>query len=283
MILKGHSGCILEVKEHNDVMLVYKYSKDTAYNDRLKEQAYKQMNIPIPGFQKCSIVEEGFEDSKYYFAMEYINGISLARYMSSVELNKISELGDLFLKNVTDHKCYDKSAPDIFKSKIRQLKKQLINLDKPFLKRSLVLLEAYQWNYVISSECHGDMTLENIIIGNEKPYLIDFLDSFYDSWMIDIAKILQDTELYWSYRYEKRIEENLYIRLTVLKDFIIDKIINMKNGKMLVETIYHILLLNIIRIVPYSKDEVTDMYLEEKVNYLLEVLDKTYEQRGASL
>ena len=51
-----------------------------------------------------------------------------------------------------------------------------------------------------ASFCHGDMTLSNIIFA-ENIYLIDFLDSFVESYWIDLIKLRQDLVYFWSYSY----------------------------------------------------------------------------------
>ncbi len=48
--------------------------------------------------------------------------------------------------------------------------------------------------------CHGDLTLSNILIdvNHMSLYLIDFLDSFIESPLLDIVKVRQDTKYYWT-------------------------------------------------------------------------------------
>ena len=90
-------------------------------------------------------------------------------------------------------------------------------------------------------------TLENILITRDrKLYLIDFLDSFYNSWMIDVAKILQDVDLKWSYR-NSETNQNLEIRLLIAKLSLTNEILRLPNGRDKLNTIYHILLLNICK------------------------------------
>lgn len=123
-----------------------------------------------------------------------------------------------------------------------------MDLSNKEIKDAVEILEKYPWDCVLHSECHGDLTLENMIIVKDNIYLIDFLDSFYDSWQIDYAKILQDIELYWHYRDEKEINVNLALRLLILKEDLISKILLMDDGEKILDVIYHILLLNILRI-----------------------------------
>jgi len=71
--------------------------------------------------------------------------------------------------------------------------------------------------------------LENVLITPDKNiYLIDFLDSFFDSRMIDAAKILQDLETLRSYRHQK-IDTTLSLRLSIAKQALIENIIELPN------------------------------------------------------
>jgi thiamine kinase-like enzyme len=122
------------------------------------------------------------------------------------------------------------------------------------ISEALSILNRCSWEFVVPSSCHGDLTLENIIVGIDGYYLIDFLDSFYDTWMIDAAKLLQDFVCYWSYR-NREMNANLEVRLLIFRDSCIKRIIDMDNGKNLLETVYHILLLNLLRILPYTQNK----------------------------
>jgi len=48
--------------------------------------------------------------------------------------------------------------------------------------------------------CHGDLTMSNILIASDSSAiaLIDFLDSFIESPLIDLAKLRQDTRFCWT-------------------------------------------------------------------------------------
>ena len=124
---------------------------------------------------------------------------------------------------------------------------------------------------MVLSECHGDMTLENMIIQDGEIYLIDFLDSFYNSWLIDVAKILQDADVLWSYRTYEKLNANLKIKLIILKQLIIEQLLTFRDGKYLVGEVYHILLLNLMRIIPYTKDEETKNYIDNKIAYIYKI------------
>ena len=134
------------------------------------------------------------------------------------------------------------------------------------------MLDKHSWTNFKMSECHGDLTLENIIIKNDQLYFIDFLDSFYNCWILDISTLLQDVELLWSYRYDDKININTILRLLVFRDILIDEIKINESG-IYIEA-YYALLLKIIRIFPYVKDDLTYNFLENKLKNVIEFIKK---------
>lgn len=139
--------------------------------------------------------------------------------------------------------------------------------------KSLNKLKEFNFQNVPLSACCGDLTLENIILSSSGIYVIDLLDSFYNSWMIDVAKLLQDIDLGWSYRHQER-NYNLNLRIATAKQSLLDNLYAMENGKQNVITIYHILLLNVLRIYPYAKDQTTILFLNNALESVLNSINE---------
>jgi hypothetical protein len=112
--------------------------------------------------------------------------------------------------------------------------------------------------------CHGDLTLSNIIYEKSGQLkLIDFLHTYLESPLQDVCKIDQDYLYGWSFRY---LENEHKIKAKIFTQQSTPKVINqLKN---LYPEGYKILMyLNLLRIIPYIKDDVTD-------NWLFEILNK---------
>lgn len=271
--LKGHSGCKLEILEDRDNVFVVKTSKDTKYNKRLKTQCEKQKKYR--GVFKTPKVFY-FKDSDVQlasFLMEYISGLKLSDYLAVSSAESLKDIAEKIKTLISTKNNYDINARDIILLKIKDLKKIIFSKNSIILK-SIKKLEDFNWKYCIKSECHGDLTFENIIFKDGEFYLIDFLDSFYDSWLIDIAKIFQDLDCRWSYRDYEEIDENLKARLFTLKEIIINYILSIKDGKNILITIYHFLLLNLLRILPYTKDKNTRNYLYKEIEKINNIIKK---------
>ena len=273
--LNGHSGCSIEVINELNNTVVRKISSSYDYNDRLIKQCEKQKTIEINGIKSTSVKSSGYVKGLFYFDMDYVVGTTLSEYMKTIELSEISDLVDKLLSHIVIT-SYDPDAKKIFMQKMDSVteditRKQLAT-EYPELKDAITqadeILSKYQWSYLNQSDCHGDYTLENLLITNAgEIFAIDFLDSFYDTWQIDVAKLLQDIELGWSYRFSG-IDENLRMRLIIMKKCIMTRLESFKDGKKLIDSIYHVLLLNVLRIVPYTHDSFTMKHLLWNIKYL---------------
>lgn len=270
--LTGHSGCGLNLYRLNNTVFLRKDSGNPNYNRRLKKQFIKQNLFTLPGIKTPQILNHGEENGLFYFDMEFLNGVTLAEYMSSIKIKEINSLITLLFKALpVDNAHIDPKADKIFKNKIAEIKKKLRPSDTEAIQ-AVEILESFDFSHVPLSYCCGDLTLENIMLGSDKQiYLIDFLDSFYNSWMIDVAKLLQDLDLHWSYRH-REIDFNLAMRLAVAKESLLENIADTPNGLSKIKTIYHVLLLNVLRIIPYTKDEETAQFLKKALNNVISTI-----------
>ena len=272
--LSGHSGCIVALYDDGEKLFVKKRSGNIDYNRRLRKQMIKQRLFNAENIFAPVIYEKGYDvdDGTFYFSMQYLNCQSLASYMNCIRIKEIAQfIDDLFEALCVEEAKINLEADEIFKAKIGSLEKALKNRTE-IEKYALSVLKNYDFSNIPCSPCHGDLTTENILITNDKKiYLIDFLDSFYNSWMIDIAKLLQDLELGWSYRHEQ-ISENLKIRLLIGKEALLENISLLEDGDEKIKQIYHILLLNVLRIVPYTKDKETEIFLQNSIQKILKII-----------
>jgi hypothetical protein len=110
-----------------------------------------------------------------------------------------------------------------------------------------------------------------IVTSGGRVCLVDFLDSFCDSWMIDAAKVLQDMELYWSFR-NKPVSPDSARRIKMARDMIFDKLSAMENGSEKLRAVYHLLLLNVIRIWPYAEIQKSGEWLKTATQKAIELV-----------
>lgn len=271
--LGGHSGCrVLLCEEDNNSFFVRKESSDLSYNKRLivqakKQSEYKNDNIKVPKVLASGFTKKGL----FYFDMEYIQGITMSEYIKNIEIGKIRAICKKIVTNIvcigSNNTFFDES---VFEKKIEGLNAKLKAQNNPIIISAIKMLKKHRWNRFIRTQCHGDLTLENIIIKDNQLYLIDFLDSFYDSWILDISTIMQDVQTMWSYRHDKDLDINAKLRLLVFRDILMDTV-KETSPRDYIE-VYYALLLKLIRIIPYVQDEETSLFLNDKTQSVMDII-----------
>ena len=89
---------------------------------------------------------------------------------------------------------------------------------------------------------------------------------------MDIGTLMQDVQTLWSYRHQNNININTLIRLIVFRDILMDTVKEMAADKYV--EVYYALLLKLIRIYPYTKDEKTYCFLNEKTKSVINIIRK---------
>lgn len=275
MIIKdlgGHSGCKILLLEENGLYFVRKISASRDYNERLEAQRKKQSFFSSEYIKTPKIIKDGYNaDGLYFFDMEYIKGITLAKYISKIDVCEINGIVSLLVDSMIMQNLSRVSQNDIFIKKISDLKTKTASLNNQIVNMAIDYLTEFDWSDFSNTPCHGDLTFENIIVQNGELYFIDFLDSFYDSWLIDIGKLLQDAECFWSYRNEDQIETNIKLRFIIFKKLILNKLISI-NPNYILDS-YVSLLLVLLRIYPYVKDDRTFSFLDKQVSNILHKIE----------
>jgi serine/threonine protein kinase len=243
----GLSGCKLELLSDSTIR---KYSSNENYNHRLAIQIDKQnlfskyifTNIDTP-----KIIQK-YEDKLIYFDMEYIMGCDYYEYFSSTSSTGIQKIFN-FLDEYFEFLIYNSRQykEEVVKDKI---KNKLLS----FKNEQHTSLIKFVLNYltdinldVKKSFCHGDLTVSNILFHPKKIYLIDFLDSYLDTFLLDLVKLKQDLHYHWI------LEINKSKNLRIVQCFnIVWNYIETKYAKYLnTDTFYILELINFLRIEPY--------------------------------
>ena len=121
------------------------------------------------------------------------------------------------------------------------------------------------------------------LMKNEKNsilYLIDFLDTFYNTWVADVSKLFQDLTIGWSFRNDL-ISENVKLRVLLLNKhfcFNLDKLLQKDNITW--SDVYHYLMLDLVRIYVHNKRFINDgsvnIFIVNSLNVLNEINHKEF-------
>ena len=152
----------------------------------------------------------------------------------------------------------------VIQSKVMAIRDQLTLQQKlpvfsAQIERGIHYLEQLEKLVLPIGDCHGDLTFSNIMIAADASQigLFDFLDSFVDSPIIDIAKLRQDTRFFWTAQYESDpVREIRFIQVMKYFDRLLK--IHFESIDWFQETIELFCFITLLRIAPYSHSNLQD-------------------------
>jgi hypothetical protein len=116
--------------------------------------------------------------------------------------------------------------------------------------------------------CHGDLTFSNILFNGNNCYLIDFLDSFIETPLMDMVKIRQDSAYLWStLMYEKSFDAP---RLRMIAEKIDNQLVLEFQLFAWYNDFYDSFqLMNFLRILQYAHEEKVIGYLKKVIKSII--------------
>ena len=187
-----------------------------------------------------------------YYDMEYISCLEMKKYLSFNKANKLVDFIQEIVYNLSKN-TYEKDYTETYRNKLSKF--DFTKFEMPFTADELIdklpkILPA--------SEYHGDFTLENILYDtkNDKFVLIDPLTTEFDSFVFDLAKLRQDLVCKWFIRNDDvYLDSKLYLILDKLNNFV-----HNEN--------HYLLILMLMRVLPYTTNEKDKEYLMREVRRL---------------
>ena len=287
--IQGHSGCDIAIVNEDNELHIHKSTHDPAYVPRLINQANKQMIASRREYQNIRVprifeVEQSENDAT--IKMEYIYSKNFVEYFENAGFEQIKyligaikyfidlEINASTMQTVPSNILTDKMA-DVAKkvSKNVHLKDDEEALE--LVKRSQEVMNGVGDMELPVGTCHGDLTFSNILFNGNNYYLIDFLDSFIESPLLDIVKIRQDTAYLWStLMYHKPFDK---VRLSIVSEKIDEAIDEYFTTQYEWYRKYYmpLQLMNFLRILQYGHDEGVIAYLKRVITGQLSTLNNT--------
>jgi hypothetical protein len=254
---------------------VRKYSKDAAYNSRLVAQAFKQAKhaevscgsyrfvaprVLATGYNSCGVS---------WFDMEYATGSNYRDFLLNAPISDLNDFADALLDFVS-HEIANANTVDPPRDrilgKLRMLGRDLAarGLAGSLGAATVAQLEnSIPGEPIPIGECHGDLTLSNMIFAQRKVYLLDYLDSFLETPIIDLAKLRQDTKFGWSMLIDPSIVPHQETKLSQALGHLDRKIRFFIESSGLLSWYEFFEQLNLVRIVPYLTRETERAFIDE--------------------
>lgn len=267
--IKGHSGCLIEIRREDRNLYVYKSCSDKKYLQRLTRQALKQqeaakklrLHIKVP--QILNIEES---ENSVVIKMPYVysnNYIDFFEYAGAEDIDFfINELIGFIESEIKESSFQNYYKAAEFNHKFNDVANK-ISLNPhlasyyptigSILKKADRINETIQIYTIPIGKCHGDLTFSNILFAGNNFFLIDFLDSFVESPLMDIVKVRQDSHHLWSTLMYNKDFDKVRIGMISLKiDLAIDTHFNQYQWYR--DFYYPFQLLNFLRILQYAHE-----------------------------
>lgn len=272
----GNSGCHVEVIIKS-IPVIKKTASSELYVPRLHLQRKKQQlytNLEQVGI----VVPRVLSYDEQSFTMEYLHMLDCIEFFERATPNIVRSRIDIIIRFIqlalinSSYKIVDKA---LFLNKLAEIKSKIPDF---IWQRYYVLYEIIITNILRSQIiqipcglCHGDLTFSNIMFSIDEVQIgmIDFLDSFIESPIVDIIKLRQDTKFNWtSNRYPFAHDKgkihimNKWINGILNENF--KNIINNNVDFALVE------MMNYLRIAPYVNGTNNHEFLSEALSEISE-------------
>ena len=255
--LKGHSGCHVFLCERGNTKFVKKVSGASGYFQRLEQQMIKQREFEHSWIKKPSVYEFGTENDRFYFTMEYVNGVQLSTFISRNTVRDLDPIIEQLLTFVRSNIC---DVTTDFAAPISEKLWSISSTSSLQIDRYVQYCLAFDWSAIPTGYCHGDLTFENILVHQSNLYFIDFLDSFIETPYLDLSKLLLDILVLWSWRFEKR-------RPIIKNAHIYDMVLSQLRSRE-VEIVRRLLVLNLLQILPYANAHRNASFVQDALEHL---------------
>lgn len=287
--IQGHSGCDISIVTEDNELHIHKSTHDAGYVPRLVNQANKQIEASRTEYQHIrvpKIFEVLQSPTDATIKMEYIYSKNFVEYFESAGFEQIKYLiGAIkyFIDLEINASSMQTVPANILTDKMADVASKVANNvhlkddaeAQELVRRSSEVMDAVGDMEMPVGTCHGDLTFSNILFNGNNYYLIDFLDSFIESPLLDIVKIRQDTAYMWStLMYHKPFDK---VRLSIISEKIDSAIDEYFTGKYEWYRRYYmpLQLMNFLRILQYGHDEKVIAYLKRVISGQLAVLNNS--------
>ena len=236
-----------------------------------KQRDFQQLQSGKTMISAAEVISyEEFQDASHLI-MPYIEGITgsmfaihASRQTAQTLSTALSTLTHAELARSTDISC----SRSLLLDKGNQIEAKTLHTQlKPLIRQGCAkLLQLPETLIFPLGPCHGDLTLSNVILNPvDGITVIDFLDTFLETPLQDVAKLKQDFIYGWSFRNSS---STLQVKGEVLcKHYLPSAVTQLE--QLYAPQVKALTLLCLMRIAPYIKDDVTLEWLSTSLTNCL--------------
>lgn len=207
--LSGMSGArVLLLSRDDRHWFVRKVARAPETNARLRGQLAKQLafsDAMSDVARTPRVLDQGEIEGRFYFDMEFVRGVDGVSYLRRASYADVIAFGDrlcAYVDAIATRAPARRSSGTLFDAlyaKICEVQRATSAIPSDTLVRLFMALDRMRRLPEPSpTMCHGDLTLENIIVDDHGAlWMLDLLDAPYEHWWQDIAKLHQDLDGGW--------------------------------------------------------------------------------------
>jgi aminoglycoside phosphotransferase len=273
--LTGLSGAnVFLVTRDERHWFIRKLATDQAASDRLRRQAMKQARfaLELPDVLRTPrVLDEGEHDGMYYFDLEFVSGSDGATYLRRATYAEVSTFAERLKNYLTAASdcppIGDGTFANLFDavySKVSEAQRITSAIDADSLSRLFLALEPLRHMAdVRPTLCHGDLTLENMVVDAQGTiWVFDLLDSPFEHYWLDVAKLHQDLSGGWYLAQQPPVAKCVldYVSRELLKSAE-----QLRPGY---RKIHHLLVAStFVRILPYARTAERLRFVQERIEH----------------
>ncbi len=273
--LSGLSGAlVLLMTKDGRHWFVRKAAAAPENSERLRGQARKQSEFHREMRELVltpRILDEGEVDGRYFYDMEFVRGPDGASYLNRATYEEVTRFSDRLCAYVEEAAarrplaaCTHGSLFDALYAKLCDVQQTtgLISADN-LTRLFLALDRVRRLGDLPRTLCHGDMTLQNMVIGPDGTvWAIDLLDSPFEHYWQDVAKLHQDLSGGWYLLQQPPVAQ-------CVLDFVSRRLMQAVTRLHAEYPRLHALMVasTFVRILPYARTPMETQFVTERITY----------------
>lgn len=276
----GNSGCKVEVVREDTKLFVLKSTEDPKYLGRLALQAEKQKvasDMRVPNIIVPKVYDIVRTEAKTEIRMDYVYSQNYIDYFENAGVHEIDAFVEAmiaFVEQEIKQSPIKECANEVLMVKFEDVASKVAKradyneeLNELMEKARTKILNAGRLR-IPMGVCQGDLTFSNVLFCGQQYCLIDFLDSFIETPLQDIVKLRQDSQYLWScLMYQQPYDA---LRLKLISEYVDERLDKHFSQYDWYKDHYEVLqLMNMLRILPYAKEEKVVEYLKRVIKTLV--------------
>ncbi len=280
--IRGHSGCTVTLHTAGRRPEVEKATDDPGYARRLQKQIERQRqaraacdvpSVRIPEIYAAEATAAGGFAARMEY-LRFLDGLEFVAVASRPEVDRVVAILLGYLEgNLRASRLQRLDAATVL-AKLDEIAGRLAGSRWAAAHGALLAavrarIDTGPLPALPIGPCHGDLTFSNILVASDTSAigLLDFLDSYLESPLVDLAKLRQDTQFGWSLLMADAPADP--VRFRQVMAYIDRRLVErfgtepwFSQGIDLVQAV------NLLRIAPYAREDSVHQFIRSAVQSL---------------